>query len=427
MKKIISTVIAVMLLFALNGCGKRKAPAAKNEELTAVAVTVDEASVKTVENNVSYTGEIKASEITSVSAKVSGPAVTVYKEVGDFVNAGDVLLKIDETDYRTQYNSVMAGLNQAKAAHNAAVANYNSIINGSAEQSKLQLEAALSAAKIEYSNAKTNHDNMKVLFDTGAVSKSAYDAAVTRLDNAKLQLDSAQNNYDLTTNVVLVENATSAKAQVENANAAVLSAQVGLEAAKNNLDNTVIRAPISGYIASRNANKGQMVAPGAELFSIKSTSTIDAKINVTESIIPFVQVGTKAVVTVKAADVSDIEGTVTAVSPTKSLTTGMYEVCVAVNNGDGVLKDGMFADIKLTLDASVDTLTVLSEAIMEDENGGKYVYVAEGNKAVRKDVTTGIVSEEYTEITKGLSENEKVIVSGKEYLSEKNDDIRIVK
>jgi len=427
MKKIISAVLLTTLVFSFSACGKKEKEAVKTSQSTAVAVTVSPAESMTIENNVTYTGEIKAAETTSVSAKVSGAAVTVYKEVGDYVNAGDILLKIDETDYRTQYNSVMASLNQAKAAYNAAVAGYNSAVNGSAEQAKLQLESALSAAKIEYDNAKTNYDNMKTLYDSGAISKASFDAAKTRLDNATLQLNSAQNNYDLTTGVVLVENATSAKAQVETANAAVLSAQAGLEAVENSIKNTVVRAPISGYIASRNANKGQMVAPGVEIFSIKSTKTIDAKINVTESIIPFVAVGTKAVIAVKAADVSDIEGTVTSVSPTKNLATGMYEVCVAINNDSGVLKDGMFADIKLTLDASVDTLTVLSEAVMEDESGTKYVFVAQGDKAVRKDVKTGIVSEEYTEITEGLSEKEQVIVSGKEYLSEKNNEIRIVK
>ena len=426
MKRIISLTLLAALIFTVSGCGKKEA-AIKDDSLTAVAVTVKAAEVMPIENNVSYTGEIKAAETTSVSAKVSGACVTVYKNVGDFVNAGDILLKIDETDYRTQYNSAQAGLNQAQAAYNAASASYNSIINGTAEQSKLQLESALSAAKIEYNNAKTNYDNMKILYDTGAISKTAFDAAQTRFDNAKLQLDSAQNNYDLTTNVVLVENATSAKAQVENANAAILAAQVGVQAAKNNLENTVVRAPISGYIASKNANKGQMVPAGVEIFSIKATAAVDAKINVTESIIPLVKAGTKASVSVKSAGVENVEGTVTSASPTKSASTGMYEVCVAINNESGILKDGMFADITLTLDSSVDALTVLSEAVMEDEDGTKYVYVAKGEKAERKNIETGIVTEEITQIVSGIKEGEKVIVSGKEYLSEKNNDIRIVK
>ena len=112
-----------MLLASLTitavGCGKKET-SVNDESLTAVAVKVEAAAVKPIENNVSYTGEIKAAETTSVSAKISGPCVTVYKNVGDFVNAGEVLLKIDETDYRTQYNSAQAGLNQAQAAYNAA-------------------------------------------------------------------------------------------------------------------------------------------------------------------------------------------------------------------------------------------------------------------------------------------------------------------
>lgn len=263
---------------------------------------------------------------------------------------------------------------------------------------------------------------------------------MTAYENAKLSLNTAQKNYDLTVGVVLEESKVnaqsgvdsakaamnSAQAQIESAQAAVSAAQVGIDSAKNNLNNTVVRAPISGYIASRSANKGQMVAQGVEVYAIKATSTIDAEINVTEAIIPYVTVGTKASVAVKTIGKENIEGTVTTVSPVKDAQTGMYKVSVAIANKDGELKDGMFADITLTIEASVDALTVPSEALLEEENGTKYVYVANGKKAEKKEVQTGIATDEYTEIVSGISEGESVVLSGKEYLSEKNNAIKIV-
>ena len=86
-----------------------------------------------------------------------------------------------------------------------------------------------------------------------------YDSAVTRYENADINLKTAQGNYDITVGVVLEENKTSAKASVN-------SASVAMEAASNALNNTVVYAPISGYIAGRNVNKGQIVSPGAEAF-----------------------------------------------------------------------------------------------------------------------------------------------------------------
>lgn len=453
MKKIVSILTAASIVFAFGGCGKKEMPK-QQKQSTATNVTVAEAEKKTIENTVTYTGEIKASESTSVSAKASGQATAVYKELGDYVNAGDILLKIDETDYRTQYNSALASYNQAQAtlksaraaygqaqaSYDSAVASYNSTTNGSAQQSKAQLEAALSSAKIAFSDAETNYNRQKALYDSGAISKSVYDSAVTAYENAKLSLNTAQKNYDLTVGVVLEESKVnaqsgvnsakaamnSAQAQIESAQAAVASAQIGIDSAKNSLNNTVVRAPIAGYIASKSANKGQMVAQGVEVYSIKATSTIDAEINVTEAIIPYVSVETKASVSVKTIGKENIEGTVTTVSPVKDAKTGMYTVSVAIANNGGELKDGMFADITLTIEASVDAITVPSEALLENEDGTKYVYVANGKKAEKKEVRTGISTDEYTEIVSGIDEGDKIVLSGKEYLSDKNNDIKIV-
>ena len=426
MKKLLAIFTVIMLAFSLLGCGDEET-ATKVQTETAINVSVKSAERKTIENNVTYTGEIKAAESTSVSSKASGITKAVYKEVGDYVTAGDALLQIDDTDYRVQYNQAVSAKNQAQAAYNGAVAQYNSITNGTTQQTKMQLESALSAAKIEYNNAKTNYENQKVLYESGAISKAAYDAAVTRLDNAKLNLDTAQNNYNLTVDVVLEESKTNAQAAVNTAKAALDTANVAVEAAQNALNNTTVKAPISGYIANRNANKGQMVAAGVEVFSIKATQNIEAQINVTEAIIPNVSTGTKAVVSIKSAGVENAEGTVTNVSPVKNAQSGMYPVVISINNEDGVIKDGMFADIQLTLSESVDALVVPSVAVSEDKEGNKFVYVASGDTAVKKVVTVGIITDEYTEIVTGLNENDSVVVSGKEYLSETNNKIRIVK
>ena len=414
MKRLMAALISVMLLITMSACSKGKKTVATVEN-TATNVTVYTAEKTELENNVTYIGEIKASEETSVSSKVSGTAKTVFREVGDYVNEGDVLIVIDDTDYRMQYN-------QAKAAYNQALAQYNSITNGSMQQSKMQLESALNSAKIEYNNAKTNYENQKILYENGAISKAAYENAVTRFKNAKISFETAQKNFDITTGVVQKESEMSAKAALE-------SASVSVQSAKNFLDNTVVRAPISGYIASKNANSGQMVSQGIEIYSIKATETVNASLSVTESVISKITVGTKAKVEVKSAGIKDIFGTVTNVSQTKDSMSGMYEVSVKIDNFDGALKDGMFADVTLTLDEAKDTVVVPSESVLEDKDGKKYVYIADKktNTAVRKDVTVGIITDENTQIISGINEGDSVIVSGKEYLSEKNSAIKIVK
>ena len=376
-KKILTFITIGAVIMSVSGCGKR------NDVPTSAAstnVTVSEVITQTIEETATYTGELKASESTSVSVKVSGVVEAVYCEIGDYVNAGDILLQIDRTDYLTQYN-------QANTA-------YLSVLS--------QSKALIDSAQIEYNNAKINCDNQKVLYDNGAISKIAYDSAVTRFENAKINLNSAKEQSGLN------------------------SARAALDAAENSLGYTTVYAPISGYISTKNTNVGQMASPGVEIFSIKNTSTVNAQLNVAESVIPKVSVGAKAIVNVKSID-SSVEGVVTIASPTKNPQTGMYNVSIAIENSEDVLKDGMFADITLTISDAVDALIIPSDAILEDENGQKYVFVADDGVAVKKEIVVGIITEEYTEILKGVQEGDKVIVSGKEYLSDENSKIKIVK
>ncbi len=376
-KKILTFILLGAVIVSVSGCGK---PDDVPTNAAITNVTVSEVKTQTIEETATYTGELKAAESTSVSVKVSGVVESVYCEIGDYVNAGDILMQIDKTDYLTQYN-------QANTA-------YLSVLS--------QSKAVIDSAQIEYNNAKINCNNQKILYENGAISKLAYDTAVTRFENAKINLNSAKEQSGLN------------------------SARAALEAAENSLGYTTVYAPISGYISTKNANVGQMAAPGVEIFSIKNTATVNAQLNVAESVISNVSVGAKAIVNVKSIDTS-VEGVVTIASPTKNPQTGMYNVSITIDNPEDVLKDGMFADITLTLSDAADTLVIPSDAILEDENGQKYVYVVGDGVAVKKEVVTGIITEEYTEILKGIAQGDKVIVSGKEYLSDENSKIKVVK
>lgn len=413
MKKFLIILTSFIMVISFTGCTKKSDKTQSDKAVsTATNVTVEVAAEDSISDVASYTGEIKASESAAISAKVSGNAKAVYVEVGDYVNAGDILVKIDDTDYRIQYN-------QAQAMYNQALAQYNSVSNGTAQQTELQLEASLNAAKIEYNNALTNYNNQKVLYEAGAISKVAFDQAVTRLENAELNLKTAQSNYDLTVNVVLDESKATAKAALD-------SAAVQLEAAQNAINNTTVRAPISGYIATRYANAGQMIAPGVEIFSIKSTSSVDVHLNVTESDIPYIKVGAKASVRVNAVSEEIIEGSVKNASAVKNAQTGMYAVTVQIEDSQDSLNDGMFADVEISLNESENAIIIPAQALLENEDGTKYVYVADGDTAKRVDVVTGIVTDEKAEIISGINAGDKVVVEGKEYLSETNNTIKIV-
>ena len=396
MKK--SILIILLLCISLSvfaGCGNDD----KEVNEASVNVTVYSALKSDINSEVIYTGEIKALEESDIAPKISATIMSLNYDIGDYVEAGDVLAILDDADYRLTYNQVLA-------AYNSAVSSYN--------QTNNQLQTAISAAEIEYNSALDNYNRQKALYDVGAISKVALESAEIRLKNAELNLRSSKSNYD-----------TAVGSTQASAKAAVESAKASLDIAANNLKNTQIIAPISGYIASRNGNVGQIAAAGSPMFSIKNSEEVNIEISVTESVIPYITTDTKAIVSVSNVDEFNIEGVVSTVNTVKSQQTGMYTVRIKIDNKDKKLKLGMMAEVLLQTQASTDTIIIPSDAIMQDDEG-YYVYVVNDNIAEKRIVNIGITNNDFTEILSGINEKEVVVVSGKEYVSEKNNKVNIV-
>lgn len=397
MKKTISFLLTICLsIFILAGCNNSDTD--KNNT-SAVNVTVHKVTKNDINSEVSYTGEIKALEESDVAPKVSATIMELNYDIGDYVEAGDVLAVLDDTDYRLSYN-------QTLAAYNSAVS--------SLTQMKTQLETAISSAQMEYNSALDNYNRQKVLFDAGAISKVTFESAETRLKNAELNLNSAKTNY----NTTVGSNQASSQAAVDSAKAA-------LDIASNSLNNTRIVSPISGYVANRNGNVGQIASAGSPMFSIKNSEVVNIEISVTESVIPYITTDTKAIINVETANAKKIEGLVSAVNTVKSPQTGMYTVRIKVDNKDENLKIGMMADVVLHTQTSENALIIPNDAIMQDDDG-YYVYVVNKNIAEKRVIKIGVSNNDFTEIKSGLKENEVVVVSGKEYISDKNNTVNIV-
>lgn len=420
-KRILSATIALILTASLTACGnKDEAPVTD----TAVNVTVATATIGDIASTVNYTGDIKSESSASVSPKASGTVSRIYAEVGDYVKQGSVLFTLDSSSYTLAYNQAKAAVKSAEAAYNNAIAAYNNVKNGSNAQTKVNMNQSISNAQSNYDTALDNYNRQKALFDIGAISQVALDSAKTTLDNAKLALDTAKASAQLNTDVIAPQSEASAKAGVEQATAAVAQAKAAADIAANNVANCTVKAPISGYVASRNIQIGQMASQGMEAFSIKGADDLEVEINVTEAVIGHISVGSPANISIKSADMTDIQGTVKVVGNAKNDMTGMYTVKIAVPDADDKIKVGMIADVVITTDTAEKVLAIPQNSILTD-NGETYVYVAEDNKAVKRTVTTGVASNDMIEITSGLTEGDTVICDGKEFLTDTNNTVNI--
>ncbi len=426
-KKIAAIIMACALsVGALAGCSESgNVTDATDATESGVNVNVSRAEVRNVETTAIYTGDIVTEDVAYVTSKVSAKVKSIKVELGDWVNAGQTLVVLDDSDFQFQKKQAQSAYDQAEAGYNSALVAYNNV-DGVNRQTAAQLLQAVNVAQVAYNDAKVNFERQSELYEKGTISLATYESAKSAYENASIAYEGAQKNYEIAVTVLAPGNVESAKSAVDSAKTAVDAAAIGIENADRNIANTVITAPISGYISAKNVALGQFASAGVALFTISNTSEVYVEIKVTEAVIPHVKVGGKAKVTVSSAGIYDSECKISMVNPVKDAATGMYIVRVAVPNKDKTLKIGMFADVTIiTEESAKNTICVPTESLLR-EGDEYYVYVVVENIAEKRFVTIGVSDGEYTQITEGIEEGEDVVTQGKEYLSESNNYVNIV-
>ena len=244
---------------------------------------------------------------------------------------------------------------QAQNAYNDALEAYNSTkqlfdAGGIAKNQYDAAQSALSTAQAILTMAQTNTqlsvdtaknqmDSAQQAYDSAVLNeRTGLDAARSALDSATLALKTAQTNYSLTSRVLNPGNIKSAQASVDLAKAS-------LDVAQRLLYDTVIMAPFSGNVSAKAVQKGMLITPSTVLFTLVDLSTVNIMINVNQDDINYMQAGKDVSISIQNTDIKNHPGTIFAVSSSADLQTGMFSVKIAMNNSNGVLKGGMFADI----------------------------------------------------------------------------------
>ncbi|WP_312501510.1 HlyD family efflux transporter periplasmic adaptor subunit [Lacrimispora sp.] len=213
------------------------------------------------------------------------------------------------------------------------------------------------------------------------------------------------------------------KDTMEKAQETLEGAKSKLESTQNNYDNYTITAPISGKVITKTVKAGDKIAKSSSgsttLAVIYDMSAYTFKMSVDELDVKSVKVGQEVNITADAVTGKTFSGTVTNVSLESSTSNGVtnYPVTVTLNDGMDELLPGMNVDGVIILDKVADVLAVPADALMR----GNQVYVKDdsvkepqgnipaGFRAV--EVTTGLINDDYVEITSGLEENQEVYVA----------------
>ena len=172
-----------------------------------------------------------------------------------------------------------------------------------------------------------------------------------------------------------------------------------------------INAPMSGVIDARNVVVGQAVEPNTALFHISDRSQVVVVGKVYEEDIGKVKTGQAAHVSVLSYPQQIFSGKVTLIDPNLDPLSRTVKVWIQLANPQGLLKPNMFARASVILRHNGAALTIPNSAIIE-ANGEKFVFVREGDKYNRVEVSIGASDDEYSEITDGVVPGDEVVTQG---------------
>jgi RND family efflux transporter MFP subunit len=198
-------------------------------------------------------------------------------------------------------------------------------------------------------------------------------------------------------------------------------AKSSYELAKNNLEKCNMRAPVSGIVGRRNIEPGQSsIGSSFSPIELVQIETVFVKVSVPENEIGKIAKGQKVTFSVSALDGKLYDGVVTNVSPVADAISRTYTIKITVKNPEYHLKPGMVCDATLSLERETALLVIPYQAVSKDNFGKAFVFVVteDGKKVRKQNITVGTYRESGIEVLEGLDPDQKIVVSGKEKLSD---------
>jgi HlyD family secretion protein len=413
-------LVAVLVLL-LGGFGLwqwRAASAAAAPAVQTVRVRVPEPGSAEAESVVLHgSGYVMAAHKIELAAKVIGRMAWVGVEMGDKVEKGQVVARLEDDEFKARLAVQQGQLESARAKLAELEA-------GSRPEEIAMAKAAVEKSEAELSNAQVNFKRLNEA-GPGTVSRQEIDNAEALEKSRKAELDSQRKQYELA-------KIGPRKEQIDAQRAAVRQLQGSVAMAQIDLDNTVIRSPVHGTVLARNVEVGEFITTGfvgdrgAKGFIVSMADLNDLRVELDISQNDFAKVAPQQPCRIVTDAYPDrkYNGVVDLISPEANRQKATIEVRVKVLDPDERLKPDLNATVSfLTPHASTTQASSTSAAPMIRVPASAVrdgvVFVVENGRAVKRsvDVLKGGVGAE-VEIRAGLIGGEDLIVSPPETLQD---------
>jgi HlyD family secretion protein len=358
-------------------------------------------------------GYIVAHHKIQLTAKVVGKVAWIGVEKGDAVKEGQVLVRLEDAEYRAQ-------LAQAEGNLQNLLSQLQELEAGSRPEEVARAAANLGQARADLELARIQLDRAKGLFKEEVVPKQELDNAQARYDAQKARVDSLAKDHELYRIGPRLEQIEAMRGRVQQARGEVALRQTFLDA-------TIIRAPVTGTILERAVEKGEFVTTsfvgerGAKgyVVSMADLNDLQVELDISQDDFAKLYMGQKAVVITDAFPDRKYDGVIAEMSPEANRQKATVQVKVQVLKPDEFLRPEMNARSAFLAKeqesrkgtASTPPKIVVPTAAIRDTGGKKSIFIVFQGKANERSVKVGNSTSKGIEIAEGLIGGEEIVLS----------------
>jgi HlyD family secretion protein len=374
---VVALVIAAVLLFT--GINRRR---------VVTPVRAEKVARQEIASVISTNGKIEP--VNSFEAHAPAPA-TVNKVLvveGDHVKAGQLLVKLDDAEARSQAAHALAQLRSAEAA-------LSGIKAGGTQEELLTSRADLTKAQAERDGAQRNLQAIQKLQQSGGASPAEFEAAQNRLKKAEADVQLLQAKV----------NGRYSSPEVARVEASAAEARAAYDAAQDLLHHSNVTAPFAGTVYQIPVKAGGYVNGGELLVQVANLEKVRVRAFVDEPEIGRLSIGQKVEIKWDAIPGRTWAGSLTRVPTSVTMvgTRTVGEITSEIDNSDRKLLPNVNVNVSIISARHDNALTVSREAV-HDVDGKRYVYKIEDEKILAQEVQTGLSSLTRVEVLKGIPE-----------------------
>jgi HlyD family secretion protein len=388
------------------------------------SVRVETGAPSSGESVLTASGYVVAHHKIAVGAKVMGRVAWIGVEKGDLVQEGQLLVRLEDSEFRAQ-------VNQANANMAAAQARLDQLRSGSRPQEKMRDKAAVIQAEANLKTAEADYQRSLTLFRAGVTSKAELDHALAERDTKASLVEAAKQASSMTEVGPRTEEIRAAQAQVQQMKAA-------LDYANTQLAATEIKAPVAGTVLERIVERGEMVSPSAFGGSGARTSVVDLadltdlqiELDISQSDFSRLKMEQRAEIVPDAFPNLRYNGFIAEIAPEANRAKSTVQIKVKVDNPNAQLRPEMNARVNFLSDKPAPNQTqaiarvLVPKLAVVKKDGASFVFVVKNNKVEQRTIRIGDEQGDAYFVLDGLSGNESVATSGVEKLRD-GDRVKI--